>query len=144
VEELLKLGVVRPSNSKFNSPMSIVAKKDGGVRIVQDFRAINHQTKVDKFSMRDMIECINEIGRARSSIFSTLDLTSGFWQMMLSPECRKYTAFTIPGVGQFEWNASPMGLLEAPYLFSNSWKLPFTIFQTSMPTLTIFYFTLKS
>ena len=34
--------------------------------------------------------------------------------MMPNPECRKYTAFTIPGVGQFEWNASPMGLLGAP------------------------------
>jgi hypothetical protein len=31
VEELLKLGVVRPSNSKFNSPMFVVAKKNGGV-----------------------------------------------------------------------------------------------------------------
>ena len=37
VEELLKLGVVRPSNSKFNSPMLVVAKKDGGIQIVQDF-----------------------------------------------------------------------------------------------------------
>ena len=117
VEELLKLGVVRPSNSKFNSPMFVVAKKDGGVRIVQDFRAINQQTMVDKYSMRDVQECIDEIGRAGSSIFSTIDLTSGFWQMMLSPECRKYTAFTIPGVGQFEWNASPMGLLGAPGSF---------------------------
>ncbi len=117
VEELLKLGVVRPSTSKFNSPMFVVAKKDGCVQIVQDFRAINQQTMVDKYSMRDVQECIDEIGRAGSSIFSTIDLTSGFWQMMLSPECRKYTAFTIPGVGQFEWNASPMGLLGAPGSF---------------------------
>ena len=78
VQELLKLGVVRPSTSKFNSPMFVVAKKDGGVRIVQDFRAINQQTMVDKYSMRDVQECINEIGRAGSSIFSTNDLTSGF------------------------------------------------------------------
>jgi hypothetical protein len=72
---------------------------------------------VDKYSMRDVQECIDKIERAGSSIFSTIDLTSGFWQMMLSPECRKYTAFTIPGVGQFEWNASPMGLLGAPGSF---------------------------
>jgi hypothetical protein len=67
-------------------PMFIVAKKDGGVQIVQDFRAINQQTMVDKYSMRDVQECINKIGRAGSSIFSSIDLTSGFWQMMLSPE----------------------------------------------------------
>jgi hypothetical protein len=117
VEELLKLGVVRPSNSKFNSPMFVVAKKDGGVRIVQDFWAINQQTMVDKYSMRDVQECIDKIGRAGSSIFSKIDLTSGFWQMMRSPECRKYTDFTIPGVGQFEWNTLPMGLLGAPGSF---------------------------
>jgi hypothetical protein len=71
----------------------------------------------DKYSMRDVQECIDKIGRAGSSIFSTIDLTSGFWQMMLSPECWKYTAFMIPRVGQFEWNASPMGLLGAPGSF---------------------------
>jgi hypothetical protein len=97
--------------------MFVVAKKDGGVWIVQDFRAINQQTMVNKYSMRDVQECIDESGRAGSSIFSTIDLTSGFCQMMLSPECRKYTALMIPGVGQFEWNASPMGLLGAPGSF---------------------------
>ena len=117
VDELLKLGVVRPSRSKYNSPIFIVSKKGGGIRIVQDFRAINTQTLVDKYSMRDVQECIDEIGRAGSKIFSTIDLTSGFWQMMLNPECRKFTAFTLPGLGQFEWNASPMGLLGAPGSF---------------------------
>jgi hypothetical protein len=63
--------------------------------------------------MRDMQFCIEEIGRAGSTIFSTIDLTSGFWQVMLNPKCRKYTAFTLPGLGKFEWNASPMGRLGA-------------------------------
>jgi hypothetical protein len=51
IEELLKLGVVRPSRSKFNSPIFVVNKKDGGMRIVQEFRAINQNTHVDKYSM---------------------------------------------------------------------------------------------
>ena len=67
--------------------------------------------------MRDVQECIDEIGRAGSKIFSTLDLTSGFWQMLLNPDSQKYTAFTVPGLGQFEWNSSPMGLLGAPGSF---------------------------
>jgi hypothetical protein len=117
IEELLKLGVVKPSRSKFNSLIFVVNKKDGGMRIVQDFQAINQNTHVDKYSMRDVQECIDEIGRMGSSIFSTIDLTSRFWQMMLNPECRKYTAFTLPGLGQFEWNTSPMGLLGAPGSF---------------------------
>jgi hypothetical protein len=60
VKELLKLGVVRPSNSMFMF-MFVVAKKEG-VWILQDFCAINQQTLVDKYSMRDVQECIDKIG----------------------------------------------------------------------------------
>jgi hypothetical protein len=72
---------------------------------------------MDKYSMQDNQEYIDEIGRMGSSIFSTIDLTSGFWQIMLNPKCRKYTAFTLPGLGQFKWNVSLMGLLGAPGSF---------------------------
>jgi len=54
---------------------------------------------------------IGDIGRANSTIFSTLDLTSGFWQMPLHPDDAYKTAFIIPGKGQFKWITSPMGLL---------------------------------
>ena len=117
VGEWLKLGVIQPSRSKYNSPLFIVSKKDGGVRIVQDFRALNANSVVDKYSMRDVSECIGEIGRSGSNIFSTLDLTSGFWQMVLQPKSRPYTAFTVPGMGQFQWITSPMGLLGCPASF---------------------------
>ena len=117
VLEWLKLGVIQPARSKFNSPLFIVAKKDGGVRIVQDFRALNAKSVIDKYSMKDINECIGEIGRAGSTLFSTLDLTSGFWQMVLHPKSRPYTAFTVPGLGQFQWVTSPMGLLGCPASF---------------------------
>lgn len=117
VAEWLKLGVVQPARSKFNSPIFVVAKKNGGLRLVQDFRALNAQTHTDKYSMKDVSECIGEIGRSGSTIFSTIDLTSGFWQMLLQPKSRHYTAFTISGLGQFEWITTPMGLLGSPASF---------------------------
>ena len=117
VGEWLKLGVIQPTRSKFNSPIFVVAKKNGGLRIVQDFRGLNENTMVDKYSMKDVGECIGEIGRSNSTIFSTLDLTAGFWQMLLHPKCRPYTAFTLPGRGQFQWVTSPMGLLGCPASF---------------------------
>jgi len=118
VEEWLKLGVVRRANSLYNSPIFCVPKKEGrGLRIVQDFRGLNEKTHVDKYSMKEITECIGDIGRANSTIFSTLDLTSGFWQMPLDNEAAKLTAFTIPGKGQFEWITSPMGLLGCPASF---------------------------
>jgi hypothetical protein len=61
----------------------MVEKKDGTKRVVQDFRSLNANTYVDKYSMKDVQECISEIGRAGSTIFTTLDLTLGFWQMAL-------------------------------------------------------------
>ena len=115
--EWLKLGVVEPCRSKYNSPIFVVAKKDGGLRVVQDFRALNAETYVDKYSMHDVSECVAEIGRAGSTIFSTLDLTSGFWQMQLKPNVKKTTAFTIPGMGQYCWTVAPMGLLGSPASF---------------------------
>jgi len=115
--EWLKLGVVEPCRSKYNSPIFVVSKKDGGSRIVQDFRALNSETFVDKYSMHDVNECVAEIGRSGSTLFSTLDLTSGFWQMQLKPEVKGTTAFTIPGMGQFCWKVAPMGLLGSPASF---------------------------
>ena len=117
VLEWLKLGVIQPARSRYNSPIFAVMKKDGNVRLVQDFRALNQQSYTDKYSMKDVSECIGEIGRSGSTIFSTIDLTAGFWQMILHPRARPYTAFTVPGMGQFQWVTSPMGLLGCPASF---------------------------
>jgi hypothetical protein len=54
--------------------------------------------------------------------FSTLDLTSGFWQMKLADESQQLTAFTIPGKGQFAWVTLPMGLSGCPASFQQLMK----------------------
>ncbi len=79
--------------------------------MVQDFRELNNHSHIDKYSMKEITECIVDIGRANSTIFSTLDLTSGFWQMQLDEKSQHLTAFTIQGQGQYHWITSPMGLL---------------------------------
>jgi hypothetical protein len=89
------------------------------LRIVQDFRELNLHSHIDKYSMKEINECIGDIGRAGSTIFSTLDLTSGFWQMPLHPNDAHLTAFTVPSKGQFEWITSPMGLLGCPASFQS-------------------------
>ena len=117
VAEWLKLGVVQPCRSKFNSPLFCVMKKNGSLRLVQDFPALNAKSLEDKYSLKDVQECIDEIGQSGSTLFTTIDLTAGFWQMILHPKARQYTAFTVPGKGQFQWVTTPMGLLGAPASF---------------------------
>jgi len=119
VKDWLKLGIIERSNSRWNSPVFCVPKKgdQGNLRVVQDFRQINNHSEGDRYSMKEITECIGDIGRAGSTIFSTMDLTSGFWQMPLDKDSQKYTAFTIPGMGQFQWLVSAMGLKSCPGQF---------------------------
>ena len=117
VNEWLKMGVIEPTHSRCNSPIFMVKKKNGNLRLVQDFRALNSHSHIDKYSMKDVSKCIGDIGRAGSSVFSTLDLTAGFWQQVLHQDSRPCTAFTVPDKGQFQWVTTPMGLLGAPASF---------------------------
>ena len=41
---------------------------------------------------------------ADSMVYSTLDLTSGYWQVEMAEECKPYTAFTCGPLGFFECN----------------------------------------
>jgi len=75
----IKLGVVSPSNSRYNSPIFLVPKKDGTGRPVLDFRGVNDKSMVDKYSQREVQDCIDELGRSKSKVFSACDMTAGFW-----------------------------------------------------------------
>jgi hypothetical protein len=107
--------VVKWANSLYNSPILCVPKKKGqGLCVVQDFQELNNHLHIDKYSMKEIMECIGDIGRANLTIFSTLDFTFGYWQMQLEEKSQPLTAFTIPGKGQYHWITSPMGLLGCP------------------------------
>ena len=95
----------------------MVSKKNGGLRIMQDLRKLNAKSQEDKCSMKDMSKCIWGIERANSTLYSTIDLTSGFWQMMLEPHCKEYTPIAIQGIGQLEWVSTPQGLHIKPASF---------------------------
>jgi hypothetical protein len=60
----------------------MVLKKDESLIVVQDFREPNANSLDHRFSMKNINECIGDIGRSGSTIFLTLDLTSGFWLML--------------------------------------------------------------
>ena len=84
-----------------------------------DFRQVNNASVPDRYVIREVRDCVDEIGMANSSIFSTIDLTSGFWQQSLAPSSRQYTSFTVPGKGtRYQWTVTPMGLQGSPASFA--------------------------
>jgi hypothetical protein len=118
VANWVRIGVVEPANSPYNSPIFTVRKKSGGLRCVLDYRKVNAASLPDRYSIRAVDECIREVGYSGAKVFSTMDLQCGFWQMPLHPDARDFTAFTLPGVGQMRWITSPMGLTGCPASFS--------------------------
>ncbi len=128
IDELVKKGAIEPSRSPYNSAVFCVAKKrppelpdeePTPLRVVLDYRRVNNHSVPDRYSIRDVRECIDQVGKAGSRIFTTVDLTSGFWQQVLDEASRQYTAFTVPGKGtRYQWTVTPMGLQGSPASFA--------------------------
>ena len=107
-------GVIRSSNSPWASPVVLVQKRDGSLRLCIDYRDLNLVTKADTFPLPRVDELLDQLGR--SKYFSTPDLTSGYWQVAVHPTSREKTAF-ITHQGLYEFQVMPFGLKDAPAVF---------------------------
>ena len=117
VDQLLLNKCITFSKSPYNNPIFCVKKQNGELRIVQDFRRVNENSYDDKYCLPEIQQLIDNIGKHKSKIFTSLDLTSGFWQMQLHPNSQEITAFSVPGRGRFHWLRTPMGLKGSPASF---------------------------
>ena len=79
VNEMLKNRIIQESVSPWSSPVVLVKKKDGSYRFCVDFRKLNKVTKLDSFPMPLVADVLDSL--AGTSLFSCLDLKSGFWQI---------------------------------------------------------------
>lgn len=100
-------GIIRKSISEYASPLVMVWKKDGGLRICTDFSWLNARTLKDAHPLPHPADCLAALGG--NAFFSTMDLTSGFYNIPMCEEDKKYPAFTTP-VGLYEYNRMPQGL----------------------------------
>ena len=115
IANLLKLGLIETSNSEYSSPMVLVKKKNGGLRLCCDYRKLNKITRLDKEGLPNSEDIINTLGTGK--IFSTIDLTRGFWQIPMDEESKKYTAFNTHS-GFYQWNVMPFGLVNSTATFT--------------------------
>ena len=116
VQEMLAQKVITESNSEWNSPMFMVPKKDGSFRPVIDFRAVNKVTEEDRYPLPVLKDILTSLGKG-NTVFSTIDLLSGYWQVPLSAESQKITGFSTPS-GHYHYLRMAFGLKGAPITFS--------------------------
>ncbi|KAK7910386.1 hypothetical protein WMY93_015070 [Mugilogobius chulae] len=94
LRELLEAGVIRESSSPFSSPVVVVRKKNGEVRLCIDYRKLNLQTVKDAYALPNLEESFSAL--SGSKWFSVLDLKSGYYQIEMSEEDKPKTAFVTP------------------------------------------------
>ncbi|CAM4939939.1 unnamed protein product [Rotaria socialis] len=114
VKKMLDNGIISPSHSPWASPVVIVKKRDGSPRFCIDFRRLNSITRKDVYPLPRIDDVIDKLNG--STIFSKLDLRSGYFQVPLAVDERDKTAF-ITADGLWEFNRLPQGLKNSPSVF---------------------------
>jgi hypothetical protein len=97
----LKDGILEVSQSPYGAPVLFVPKPNGrGLRLCVDYRALNSITVKNRCTIPRIDDLLDAV--AGSSYFTSLNLTSGYHQILISKEDRPKTAFRTP-FGHFQF-----------------------------------------
>ena len=107
IDKMLAEGIIEPSDSQYINPLCIVIKADGSIRLTIDARELNRRSIPNHYRNEPVDKLLNRINGAR--YFSSIDLSSSFWQIELAEECRDFTAFIHRG-RQYRFRRTPFGI----------------------------------
>jgi len=91
LQELLDKGLNRPSVSPWGAPVFFVRKKDGSLRLCIDYRELNRVTVKNKYPLPRIDDLFDQL--AGATVFSKINLRTGYHQLKIKPEDVPKTAF---------------------------------------------------
>ncbi|GJU70214.1 reverse transcriptase domain-containing protein [Tanacetum coccineum] len=114
LKELSNKGFIRPSSSPWGAPILFVKKKDGSFRMCIDYRELNKLTVKNRYPLPRIDDLFDQL--KGSSIYSKIDLRSGYHQLRVREEDIPKTAFRTR-YEHYEFQVMPFGLTNAPTIF---------------------------
>ena len=120
MDSYLASGLIQYSTSPWSSPLVCVPKKLGGIRITVNYQEMNKVTEIPQIAIPRVDEVLDTLGGG--SVFSVIDLLSGFTQLTIHPDTIPLTAFCTPN-GLYEWLRMSQGAAGAPTWFVSVMRL---------------------
>ena len=119
-DELLDAGMLKPSNSLYNSPVFLLNQKGGkAARFLVDFRRLNQKVEPQYCSLPTLEDVFDLIGDEKPTIYSVADIRSGYFGIALDEESSKFTAFSTKS-RHLEFTRLPQGYRNSPTAFTQA------------------------
>ncbi|GKB70544.1 putative reverse transcriptase domain-containing protein [Tanacetum coccineum] len=114
LQELSDKGFIRPSSSPWGTPVLFVKKKDGSFWMCIDYREMNKLTMKNIYLLPRIGNLFDQL--QGSSVYSKIDLRSGYHQLRVRKEDIPKTAFRTR-YGHYEFQVMSFGFTNAPAVF---------------------------
>ncbi|CAG4952613.1 unnamed protein product [Parnassius apollo] len=97
LDRMLSLGVVSPSQSAWNSPVVMVQKPNGDLRLCLDCRKLNAVSKPDAYPLPYISSILDQLRDAK--YLTSIDLSAAYWQIPYdSEQSADKTAFQFSSI----------------------------------------------